>query len=153
PILNYAALEPGASATGAVRRAVAELGLAEEGVQVRLTGPVPLADEEFATLAQGVVASALITIALVLLILWLALHSGRIIAAVFITVAVGLVITAAAGLALAGALNPISIAFFVLFVGIGVDFGLQFSVSYRAARYECRDFLLALEITAAKNGG
>jgi hopanoid biosynthesis associated RND transporter like protein HpnN len=153
PILNYAALEPGASATGAVRRAVAELGLAEEGVQVRLTGPVPLADEEFATLEQGVVASSLITIALVQLILWLALHSTRIIAAVFITVAFGLVITAAAGLALAGALNPISIAFFVLFVGIGVDFGLQFSVSYRAARYECGDFLRALEITAAKNGG
>ena len=35
-----------------------------------------------------------------------------------------------------GALNPISIAFAVLFVGIGVDFGIQFSVRYRAERYE-----------------
>jgi uncharacterized protein len=152
PILDYAALEPGAKAVGAVRRTVAELGLAKEGVKVRLTGPVPLADDEFATLQHGAAANALITIALVLLILWLALHSGRIIAAVFISVAVGLVITAAAGLGLARALNPISIAFFVLFVGIGVDFGLQFSVSYRAARYECGGFLRALEITAAHNG-
>jgi hypothetical protein len=35
---------------------------------------------------------------------------------------------------MAKALNPISVAFFVLFVGIGVDLALQFSVAYRVAR-------------------
>ncbi len=38
-----------------------------------------------------------------------------------------------------GSLNPISVAFAVLFVGIGVDFGIQFSVRYRAERYEVDD--------------
>jgi hypothetical protein len=47
----------------------------------------------------------------------------------------GLVITAALGLAMVGALNLISVAFAVLFVGIGVDFGIQFAVRYRAERH------------------
>ena len=75
------------------------------------------------------------SITAILLILWLALHSWRIIVAMFLTVALGLSLTAAAGLLMAKALNPISVAFFVLFVGIGVDFALQFSVAYRVARF------------------
>ncbi len=102
---------------------------------------------------QGAVANAAITIAAVLFILWLALHSFRIILAVFLSVAAGLAATAAAGLSVVGALNPISIAFFVLFVGIGVDFCLQFSVSYRAARYEHHGLMRSLAETAANNGG
>jgi predicted RND superfamily exporter protein len=38
-------------------------------------------------------------------------------------------------LALVGALNPISVAFAVLFVGLGADFAIQFSVRYRAERH------------------
>ena len=53
-----------------------------------------------------------------------------------ISIFVGLAITAALGLWLVGSLNPISVAFAVLFVGIGVDFGIQFSVRYRAERHE-----------------
>ena len=136
PVLNFDALEPGAEATNAIREMVTDLKLPQQGVTVRLTGPVPIADDEFNTLQQGAVQNAVMTVAAVLFILWMALHSFRIIIAVMVCVAVGLAATAAAGLSLVGALNPISIAFFVLFVGIGVDFGLQFSVSYRAARYE-----------------
>ena len=61
-----------------------------------------------------------------------------------ISIFVGLAITAALGLLMVGSLNPISIAFAVLFVGIGVDFGIQFSVRYRAERYEIDDLQLAL---------
>ena len=43
-----------------------------------------------------------------------------------------------------GALNLISVAFAVLFVGIGVDFGIQFSVRYRAERHEVDDLRAAL---------
>jgi uncharacterized protein len=153
PELDYSALEPGAKATEAIRRTAAALGLPGQGVSVRLTGPTPIADEEFETLKDGAAENAVFTIAAVLLILWFALHSARIIFAVFVSVAVGLAATAAAGLWLVSALNPISIAFFVLFVGIGVDFGLQFSVSYRAARYENRGLTDALLETASANGG
>ena len=51
---------------------------------------------------------------------------------------------------LAGAFNPISVAFAVLFVGLGVDFGIQYSIRYRTERYENNDLSEALA-KAAEN--
>ncbi len=153
PILNYNSLEPGQDASDAIRKTASELGLPQDGVTVRLTGAVPIADQEFGTLKEGAALNTALTILSVLVILWLALHSARIIFAVFVALFIGLAITAALGLALVGALNPISIAFFVLFVGIGVDFGLQFSVGYRAERYERNKLTSALIATADHTGG
>ena len=148
PVLNYGDLEPGGEATKAIRATIAKLDLTpERGVRVRLTGSVPLADEEFATIADGAALNGVVTILVVLLILWLALKQSRIIFAVLVNLAVGLSFTAAAGLAMVGALNLISVAFAVLFIGLGVDFGIQFSVRYRAERFADRDLLEALEHT------
>jgi uncharacterized protein len=152
PVLDFNSLEPGEDATDAIRQAVSDLKLPAEGVRVRLTGPVRIADEEFGTLKEGAALNGTLTVLAVLLILWMALHSARIIFAVFICLFVGLAATAALGLFMAGAFNPISVAFFVLFVGIGVDFGLQFSVGYRAERFEHKDLISAL-IAAARNTG
>jgi hopanoid biosynthesis associated RND transporter like protein HpnN len=49
------------------------------------------------------------------------------------------VITAATGILLVGAFNPISIAFAVLFVGIGADFAIQYGVQYRQHRHDMKD--------------
>ena len=136
PVLDYGALEPGGKATKAIRATIAKLGLTpDKGVRVRLTGSVALSDEEFATVADGAALNGVVTILVVLLILWLALKQARIILAVLINLAVGLTFTAAIGLRMVGALNLISVAFAVLFIGLGVDFGIQFSVRYRAERY------------------
>ena len=76
-----------------------ETGLTpDRGVTVRLTGSVPLADEEFATIADGAALNGVVTILVVLLILWLALKQARIIFAVLVNLAVGLSFTAAVGL-------------------------------------------------------
>ncbi len=145
PVLDYAALQPGKAASDLIRRTVDELKLKDTyGATVRLTGTVPIADEEFATIAEGALPNMVATLAIVLVILWLALRSARIILAVFLSVAVGLALTAAAGLMMVGALNLISVAFAVLFVGIGVDFGIQFSVRYRAERHAENDLRKAL---------
>jgi hopanoid biosynthesis associated RND transporter like protein HpnN len=153
PVLDYASLEPGERATQAIRQAAADLKLdTQYQARVRLTGPVPIQDEEFATLKENALRNTIGTIFVVLAILWLALKSPKIILAVSISIFVGFVITAALGLWLVGALNPVSIAFAVLFVGIGVDFGIQFSVRYRAERYENDDLSVAL-VSTAKNVG
>ena len=93
-------------------------------------------DEEFGTLAEGAALNNGLMVAAVLLILWRALRWGRLIVAVMANMIVGLALTAAAGLAMVGVLNPISVAFAVLFVGIGVDFGIQFAVRYREERFQ-----------------
>jgi len=150
PVLDFTALMPGKAATDAIRSAAAEL--TQYGARVRLTGPVAIADEEYATLQEGAVVNTTLTIVAVLAILWFALRSFGIILAVFISLLVGLSITAAIGLALVGALNLISVAFAVLFIGLGVDFGIQFSVRYRAERHEVDDLHQALLRTAQYAG-
>jgi uncharacterized protein len=143
PILDYSALEPGRKASDAIREAARNLP-PEYGARVRLTGPVPISDEEFSTVQQGALVNGIGTLVVVLTILWLALRSGRIILAVAINLLIGLAATAALGLMMVGALNLISVAFAVLFVGLGVDFGIQFAVRYRAMRHEVDDLRLAL---------
>ena len=145
PMLDYTALEPGARATAAIRSAAADLDLAGRyQARVRLTGPVPIEDEEFATVRQGAVTNGIITLAVLLVILWLALRSFSIILAVLVALFIGLSITAMVGLLMVGALNLISVAFAVLFVGLGVDFGIQFSVRYRQERHKNPDLRGAL---------
>ena len=86
-------------ASNAIRQAADELKLASEyQAHVRLTGPVPMADEQFATIKENAALNATLTIAVVLFILWLALRWWRIIFAVFVSLAVGLSVTAALGL-------------------------------------------------------
>jgi predicted RND superfamily exporter protein len=83
PILDFTELQPGRGATDAVRQAAAELQLAQKyQANVRLTGSIPIADEEFATLRDGAFLNTTLTIVTVLIILWLALRSFRIIVAV-----------------------------------------------------------------------
>jgi hopanoid biosynthesis associated RND transporter like protein HpnN len=153
PVLDFSALEPGGVPAQAIRDAAAGLKLSSDfSATVRLTGPVAIANEEFATLKENALLNHTLTILVVLLILWLALGSPRIIFAVFVSLLVGLAITAAIGLAMVGALNLISVAFAVLFVGLGVDFGIQFSVRYREERHKKDDLMLALQRAAAKAG-
>ena len=145
PVLDYGAIEPGRAATEAVRKTAADAHLASDyDATVRLTGTIPLADAQFATLQQGMVLNAVVTAAIILLVLWLALRSLRIVAAVVVTIFIGLVATAALGLLLVGAFNPISVAFAMLFVGLGADFAIQFSVRYRAQRHELHELRPAL---------
>jgi len=151
PILDYNALEPGKDATDAIRKAAADLDFpGKYQAHVRLTGPVPIANEEYATVQDGAVVNGIGTIIVVLLILWMALHSAKIIFAVFVNLFIGLSITTAAGLAMVGSLNLLSIAFAVLFVGLGVDFGIQFSVRYRSERFKNDDLRQALEEAARR---
>ncbi|HEV3239402.1 MAG TPA: MMPL family transporter [Casimicrobiaceae bacterium] len=154
PVLDYSALQPGENASAAIREAAREIGLAADPrIRIRLTGPVPLADEEFATLADGAGRNAMLMLAAVATLLWIALRSWRLIAAIMVSLGVGLIVTTAFGLYLFGTFNLISIAFAVLFVGLGVDFGIQFCVCYRAKRHACDDLQRALRDAAGEVGG
>ena len=135
PEMDYGQLRPGQGASDAIRGMAQSLDLdPAHGISVRLTGQVPLADEEFGSLADD---AGLITVAMmaaVLGILWLAVRSKRVMLAILCTTLIGLVLTAALGLLAVGRFNLISVAFIPLFVGLGVDFSIQFSVRTLAER-------------------
>jgi hopanoid biosynthesis associated RND transporter like protein HpnN len=145
PVLDYSALAPGAEASAVVRKAAAALGLTpERGVRIRLTGPVALADEELVGVFRGTAAATALSIGLVVLLLYLALRSVRLVVAVLATLSVGFIATAAFAAAAIGSLNLISVAFGVMFVGLAVDFSIQFCTRYRDERYRVGELSGAL---------
>ena len=149
PVLDYSALQPGEAATKAVRQAVADLNLTPaNGVRVRLTGSVPLNDEEFASVSEGTGTATALSGLLVFGLLFLAMKSWRIVVPITLTLCVGLIASTAFATVAVGSLNLISVAFAVMFIGIAVDFGIQFGVRYRDQNHQTGDHTEALRRTA-----
>ena len=126
------------------RRGVKLEFVASGHARVRVTGSVPLADEEFATVAEGAVAGLIGSFVLIAIWLFLAVQSWRLIVPILLTLVLGLLLTTGFAALAVGTLNLISVAFAVLFVGIAVDFAIQFSVRFREMRGRMADVRLAL---------
>jgi hopanoid biosynthesis associated RND transporter like protein HpnN len=153
PVLDFSRLQPGELPLAAIRTTAKHLQLdAAHGVSVRLTGPVPLGDEEFATLAQRAGLIATLGSLAIIVMLWFAVRSPWLIASILMTTLVGLVMASALGLAVFQRFNVISVAFIPLFVGMGMDLGIQFSVRYRAERGAAPDVRTALAATGRTMG-
>ena len=154
PVLDYDALQPGERATRVIRAQAVSLGLTpDRGVRVRITGEVALSDAQLSSLSDGAVFSGVLSLSLLCLWLLFGLQSLRLVGAILGTLIVGLVITGGFAAIAVRALNPISVAFAVLFVGIAVDFGIQFSVRYRDERFRADDLGEALRRTGRGIGG
>ena len=154
PVLDYSALEPAKRATDTIHAAARELGLTpENGARVRVTGSPALSDAEFSTLRKGAERSTALSIGLLCLWLLLALRSLRLFLAIVTTLIVGLIACGVFAVGVIGPLNPISAAFAVLFVGLAIDFGIQFSLRYRDERYRVDDFGQAMRRTVEGIGG
>jgi uncharacterized protein len=146
---DYTALQPGAVATQVMRGAISKLEFVRDGsARVRITGSVALADEEFATVAQGAVAGTIGSVFLIALWLRLAVRSWRLIVPILLTLMLGLSVTLGFAAVAVGTLNLVSVAFAILFVGIAVDFAIQFSVRFREALLTEGETGAALDSTA-----
>ncbi|HXY58022.1 MAG TPA: MMPL family transporter [Methylocystis sp.] len=137
PQLDYGELQPAAEPIAFVRKTAASLGLAgDPDLEIRLTGQAPLADDEFATISENMIVNLVGTLVIVSMILFAALRSPKLILAVLVTLLAGLAITAGLGVLMFGRFNMISVAFAALFIGLGVDFGIQFATRYREERHK-----------------
>lgn len=146
---DYTALQPGAAATQVMRGAISRLEYVKDGsARVRITGSVALADEEFATVAQGIVVGTIASVILIALWLLLAVRSWRLIVPILMTLILGLCLTLGFAALAVGTLNLVSVAFAILFVGIAVDFAIQFSVRFRQSLLTEGDTGAALDSTA-----
>ena len=153
PVRDFTRLQPGQAPIAAIRAAAQHLQLDNaHGVRVRLTGQAPLEDEEFATLTQRAGLIAVLASAAIILMLWFAVRSPRLIASILATTLVGLLTAMTLGLVLFHRFNVISVAFIPLFVGMGIDFGIQFSVRYRAERTGAHEVGAALSATGRTMG-
>ncbi len=132
PVLDYGSLKPAADAIAHIRRVAAELGIdAANGLRLRLTGSVPLDQEELESVELGGRTAGWISLLLVTALLVAGLGAARLVAIVVATLLMGLIWTAAFAALAVGQLNLISVAFAVLFIGLGVDFGIHMSLRCR----------------------
>jgi len=153
PKLDYGALQPGGEATNAMRQIIANLEYVKSGeARVRITGQIALADEEFATVVQGMVWGLIGSVTLITLWLFLAVRTWRLIVPILCTLGMGLICTLLFAAIAVGTLNLVSVGFGILFVGIAVDFAIQFSVRYRERRFEYPDPAEAMRQNAHRTG-
>jgi hypothetical protein len=150
---DFGSLAPGGAATEAARRVIADLEFVKSGeAHVRITGQVALADEEFASVAEGAVEGMLGSLVLITAWLFLAVRTWRLIVPILLTLVLGLLMTVLFAAVAVGTLNLVSVGFGVLFVGIAVDFAIQFCVRYREARFDTGDSATAITETARRAG-
>lgn len=154
PVLNQGTLQPGGVATAALVRIAKTLPDVKAGrATVDYTGQIPLSDEQFASLTHGLVLGSIISVLLIALWLYLALRSWRLILPILLTLVVGLALTIIYATIFVGVLNLISVAFAILFIGLAVDFAIQYCVRLRAAHQKSPNLGEALTRTAREAGG
>jgi len=105
-----------------------------DDVTIRLTGQVPLEHQEIVSaLDSAQLAGTLALMILVFVLAW-GVRSIWIIAAIYLTMIVGLIWTAAFAMIAIGQYNTISIIFLVMFIGLGVDFAVHLCLKYQESR-------------------
>ncbi len=154
PALNQGSLQPGGVATAALVRVAHGLPDVRAGrATVDYTGQIPLSDEQFASLTHGLVLGGIISVLLIALWLFLALRSWRLIVPILLTLLLGLVLTVSFAAVTVKVMNLISVAFAILFVGLAVDFAIQYCVRLRDVRHHLPELGAALVETGRQAGG
>jgi hopanoid biosynthesis associated RND transporter like protein HpnN len=154
PVLDFGNLLAAGASMRAIREAAEGLGLdAPHGVEVRITGNPALNYEEMVGLLWDIGGAGLFCFLLVAFLVYLALRSVRLVVGVLATLIVGLVWTAAFAAGAVGDLNLASIAFAILFIGLGVDFGIHLGMRYADVFARSGDHAESLREAARDVGG
>ncbi len=133
PALDEDGLAPALDAIAAVRTAAAALP-ERDGLRVRVTGDLAVLTEEMSEIRDQVLVASLVSVLLVTAVLILTLRSFRLFLATLLLLLVGLVWTAGFAALAVGRLNVLTTAFAVLYIGLGVDFGIHFALGFRERR-------------------
>ena len=149
PYLDIAKLSSDEVSLEAIRRTAKELNIGEAtGVKLRLTGDVALSYENLVTVKNSVGIATFVSLILVGVVFYIGLGSGRMVLASIITLIAGLILTTGFAIAFIGSLNLISITFAVLFIGLGIDYSIQFCLRYKELIWSGYDKFEGIRTTA-----
>ncbi|HXX53291.1 MAG TPA: MMPL family transporter, partial [Thermodesulfovibrionales bacterium] len=133
PYLDLTKLSAGEMPLEVVRRVLKELGFnGNKGVTAHITGDVALSHENLMEVRNSVGVATLVSLLLVGCSLFIGLgRSWRLVFSSLATLIIGLIWTTGFAVAFIGSLNLISVTFAVLFIGLGIDYSIQFCLRYR----------------------
>ena len=153
PKLDYADFFPATPAIEKIRQVYADLDIAADpGARLRLSGATMLAHEEMQSVMKGTETAVVLALCLVTVIMLAGLGSAWLALATVLSLVIGLACTAAIATLTVGELNLISVAFAVLYIGLGVDFAIHYCLRYREHRVEGAARGAALEQTSVNIG-
>ena len=154
PVLDFQSFLAGGRVLDRIRSHAEELGLEEErGVTVRITGNPALNYEEMIGLAWDLGLGGVICFFFVIAILFRALRSFKLVMAAVVTLLTGLIWSAAYAAAAVGHLTLVSASFAILFIGLGVDFGIHLGMAYADQLRSGKSHEDALRSAANQVGG
>lgn len=131
PDLNFDQLFAGEQIISTIHEAARTLDLENRfSARLRITGDVALSHEELNSAMRGAQNAGILALTGTLIILLLALRSVGSVMTVLISLILGLLMTAAFATFAVGHLNLISIAFAVLYIGLGVDYAIHLLLRY-----------------------
>ena len=153
PVLDYSRILAAGPAIDAIRGDAAALRIGpERGLRVRVTGYPALNHDEMLGLVWDVGLSGVLSFVLVLALLYAALRSLPLVVAAASTLLVGLALTAGFATLAVGSVNLVSIAFAVMFIGLGVDYAIHLGLHYVEERRGGRGHEAGMEGAAAEVG-
>ena len=134
PKLDFSEIMAAEHSLTAARATINQIQQAHPTVRIRMTGETALEHEELESVGEGAIISGIVSLFLVCTSLWFGLRSFKLLFATFIVLILGLLLTAGFAAISIGHLNLISVAFAVLYIGLGVDYAIHICLHYR----ECR---------------
>ncbi len=137
---------PGQAAINRINKTIDRLQLENEQTRIRLTGPTALAYEELKSVSEANIIAIAASLVMVTVILMFGLSSIWLFFASLVTLIMGLITTTAFAAATVGTLNLISVAFAVLYIGLGIDFAIHLGLRYREESILTTDNSRALSI-------
>ncbi len=153
PRLDYSELLPAGPVLVEIRALAAALDLDPEyGVRVRITGDTALAHEEMHSVSRGASLAGLLALVMVSAVLFIGLRSPKLVVVSLLSLVTGLIWTAAFAAFAVGDLNLISVAFAVLYIGLGIDYAIHFCLRYRELIHSGRGHDEALQATIGDVG-
>ncbi|MBX9893908.1 MAG: MMPL family transporter [Nitrosomonas sp.] len=153
PKLDYSQIFAAEEPIAAIRSEAEKMGFAPDAIKnLRITGEVALAHDELNSAMHGAQDAGLLALVLVAVVLLLAFRSAGAIVTVMIALILGLLLTAAFATVAVGHLNLISIAFAVLYIGLGVDYAIHFLLRLEELRDPEQSFSEALNHTGGDMG-
>jgi uncharacterized protein len=130
PAIDNSSLERAVPALDALHAEIAAVAGAIPGVSARVTGEPALRQQELNDAFSGAMTASILSFVLVALSLIVGIRSGRLIIALLLTLVIGSIWSTGLAAVTVGSLNLISVAFLVLFFGLGVDFGTHLGLRY-----------------------
>jgi len=122
----------------------------ENQATVRLTGRVVMSYEEMQSVITGTATAGLLALILVSVTLWIGLRSFRLIITSILALIIGLSLTVGFSAVAIGQLNMISVAFAVLYIGLGIDYAIHFALKFKEFRYHNYNLTAAFKETFSR---